>query len=377
MIPILRPQLPEASHLLRYLGTVDSTRTYSNFGELHERLRVRLAENYSVNPGNVALMSSCTGALLSLLLDHCGTSGKSKSDVKVLVPGWSFVATVQVPLALGMQVYFGEINMSGALNLDNAETLCKLHGIDVVILVAPFGRKLDYQSWLEFARRLDVSVIVDAAAGFYSVGCSALPTAVSMHATKVFSTGEGGFILSSDTELIERLGAISNFGLRGSREPTSVGLNFKLSEYACAVGLASFDTHEQRRDQYSAQLEIYAEAFESSSTLEFFGDFTPRTTMNVLVSEEVDSVDKLISELANEYSIQAMRWWGKPLYLHKKSLGLPLNSDMALNNCEVLADRVLGIPLGLGLTTSTLKRVAGDVQRATEACLRGYFQNLE
>lgn len=370
VIPILRPKLPDATQLAGYLATIDGSQTYSNFGELHERLRASIAENYSTTPGHVALVSSCTGALLSLLLDHCVTSEKSQSEVKVLVPGWSFVATVQVPLTLGMQVYFGEIDMSGALNFENAEALCRQHGIDVVILVAPFGRKLDYEFWIEFARRLGVSVIVDAAAGFYSVGCSALPTAVSMHATKVFSTGEGGFILSSDTGLIERLDAIANFGLKGARVPKSIGLNFKLSEYACAVGLASVDTHEHRRDQYSGQLEIYAEAFESSSTLDFFGDFTPRTTMNVLVSEAVGSVDKLISELANEHSIQSRRWWGEPLYRHQNSLGLPINSGTELNNCEVLADRVLGIPLGLDLSASTLKRVAGGVQRATETCLR-------
>ena len=177
MIPILRPKLPDATQLARYLATIDSSRTYSNFGELHERLRASIAENYSTTSGNVALVNSCTGALLSLLLDHCVSSEKSQSEVKVLVPGWSFVATVQVPLALGMQVYFGEIDMSGALNLDNAETLCRQHGIDIVILVAPFGRKLDYESWIEFAGRLGVSVIVDAAAGFYSASCSALPTA--------------------------------------------------------------------------------------------------------------------------------------------------------------------------------------------------------
>jgi len=367
MIPLLRPKLPEAACISRYLSKVDNSRQYSNFGELHSTLCENIANNYNRRPENLALFSSCTTALLSLLLDYSYSRGKKHADVNVLVPGWSFVATLQAPLSLGMSIHFSDVDLTGTLCMDGVVSICEEKDIDVVILVAPFGREIDYSAWEAFAQRYDKTVIVDAAAGFCSIGCTSLPTAVSMHATKIFSTGEGGFILSEDVELVERLRGITNFGLQGSRTPSFVGLNFKLSEFACAVGLASLDQHKDTIGQYKKQLEIYERVLKKSSALEFFGDLTPRTTMNVKVSSKVSSIDSIIFSLAEQHSIQARRWWGKPLYQLYQGMGFSSGGLISLPNSEKLAERVIGLPLGPELNLSLLEKVADIVIGTAES----------
>lgn len=367
MIPILRPKLPEAASISHYLSTVDSNRQYSNFGDLHNTLCKNIAENYSSRPENLVLFSSCTTALLSLLLDYSHLHGKKHADVNVLIPGWSFVATLQAPLSLGMSIHFSDVDRAGVLGMDGAVSICEAKDIDVVILVAPFGRAIDYSAWEAFALRYDKTVIVDAAAGFCSIGCTSLPTAVSMHATKIFSTGEGGFVLSEDVELVERLRGITNFGLQGSHTPSFVGLNFKLSEFACAVGLASLERHKATIRQYENQLEVYARVLKKSPALDFFGDLTPRTTMNVKISSKVRSVDSIIFSLAEQHSIQARRWWGKPLYHLYQGMGFSSGGLTSLSNSEKLAERVIGLPLGPELSPLLLEKIAEVVIKTTES----------
>ena len=67
------------------------------------------------------------------------------------------------------------------------------------------------------------------------VGC------FSLHQSKVITTGEGGFVLTNDDELAEKIFSIANFG-RPVNEPHAyryvyMGYNYRMSEVAAAIGL--------------------------------------------------------------------------------------------------------------------------------------------
>ena len=51
-IPVLWPELPSADRLLPYLRQIDSTRFYSNYGQLVRQLERRLAEHLKLAPGS-------------------------------------------------------------------------------------------------------------------------------------------------------------------------------------------------------------------------------------------------------------------------------------------------------------------------------------
>src|SRR5205085_2136128 len=87
-----------------------------------------------------------------------------------------------------------------------------------VIVVAPYGRPICQDPWIEFSKTFDVPVVIDAAAGFDALLSNSsetigdLPVVVSLHATKVFAVGEGGLILCRDTELNQKCASSLNFG---------------------------------------------------------------------------------------------------------------------------------------------------------------------
>jgi dTDP-4-amino-4,6-dideoxygalactose transaminase len=68
----------------------------------------------------------------------------------------------------------------------------------------------------------------------------------STHESKFLSTGEGGFVLSEDAALSERIRDVTRFGnLMG----LTVGLNMKLGALQAAIGLARVADGTARRDQ--------------------------------------------------------------------------------------------------------------------------------
>src|ERR1019366_10315163 len=71
-----------------------------------------------------------------------------------------------------------------------------------------------------------------------------IPVALSLHATKCFATGEGGAVVSHNTDLVARASQTLNFGSSGSRDSRTPSTNGKMSEYHAAVGLAELDGWE-------------------------------------------------------------------------------------------------------------------------------------
>src|SRR5699024_8822127 len=73
----------------------------------------------------------------------------------------------------------------------------------------------------------------------------------SLHATKLYHSGEGGFIVTKDDELHQKLKYIMNFGISGHSTFADLGVNGKNSEFHAAMGLVNLDyiegIHNKRR----------------------------------------------------------------------------------------------------------------------------------
>ena len=344
MIPVLKPRLPIYDDLEPYLRDMDASNVYSNFGPLSNRLCSLLAENYGAKVQNICLVSSGTSGLLACLSILIEMIPKDYADIKVGIPAWSFVATAQVPAFRGVQIVFIDVNSAGFVNpaIDLS--------LDILIVTSPFGEALDINFWNMYAKQSGTKLLFDCAAGFDTIKPSEFPTVVSTHATKGFSTGEGGFVISNDAEFIAKVRTYSNFGLNASRISRGIGLNLKMSEINCAYGLAALNNKQKYLQPYLDQIAGYDYLFDSSnSQVRIFNSHFLRTTYNILIPHCEVSRDELIFELLTSYGIEARSWWGEPLYMKPQfKTGIAKNSTYPIAND--LSYRSLGLPVGCHVT---------------------------
>jgi dTDP-4-amino-4,6-dideoxygalactose transaminase len=106
-----------------------------------------------------------------------------------------------------------------------------------------YGYPCDVEALAAIANRHDIPVIYDAAHAFGvtndtgSVLNHGRFSVLSFHATKVFSTFEGGAIVSQTAEDKRRIDLLKNFGIANEDEIPEIGINGKMSEVNAALGI--------------------------------------------------------------------------------------------------------------------------------------------
>ena len=336
-VPVARPRLPLAGQLLPYLRRIDESRWYSNSGPLVEEFEARLALH--AHGGSVAAVANATVGLTLALL-ACEVAPGSLC----MVPAWTFAATAHAIILAGLVPWIVDVDRgSGALQPVAARDLLRdaPGPVRAVIPVSPFGQPIDFAGWEMFRDQTGLAVVIDAAAMFDTIRAASVPAVVSLHATKVLGTGEGGFVISSDADFCQELQKRANFGFWGSREASARSLNAKMSEYAAAVGLAGLEEWEAARADFARVARRYGRAFPLPGPVTLqqgFGELWISAT--VMVSIANPCVDEVAHTLATK-GIATRRWWGGGLHRHAAFAECPRDRT---TNTERLAARVLGLP---------------------------------
>jgi len=367
-IPIMRPLLPEAQYILPYLEKIDKNRWYSNFGPLTVDFQQRLEKFFDMEPGTVLTVANGTAGLTSTLRAFDLPKGSF-----CLIPSWTFMATPASAIASGLVPYFIDISKdSWAIEPESVkEWIKKVPGmVSAMIVVSPFGAPIDTIKWDTFSTETGIKVLIDAAAGFDSFSTipkakpGKCPVMISMHATKVFGIGEGGIIISSDINLMQRVQELINFGFSGTREIQLPGTNAKMSEYAAAVGLAALDLWSHKKAVWTRLKLHYIESFRDC-----FGDSVSSPWL--LSDEWVSSVcnvsfpklmaKDIVAALKNQ-GIEAKQWWTRGCHNHPAYAKFP---QLELPVTETLADTVVGLPFSIDMPRADIDYVIENLRNIT------------
>lgn len=361
-LPTLRPRLPDADALAPFLQEIDGRRWYSNFGPLNERFERELAGHFEAPSGSVVTVSSATAGLSLALRAACAETGGL-----CLMPAWTFVATPIAAVNAGLQPYFLDVDpQSWQLTPDIVYRALERvrKPVSVVVVVAPFGARVNATEWARFYKRTGIPVIIDAAAGFdTALSHPEIVSVISLHATKVLGVGEGGFILGGNEERAERLRRMSNFGLDASRRGIYPGANAKLSEYAAAVGLAAFRRWPQTRDGFLRKAALYrSELTKSEEDGDIFlrKDTHASATFNVVLRRH--KADDVIAWM-REGGMEARRWWSEGCHRHA-TFAKCERDDLSVTG--ELAETVVALPFWVDMSRAQISAVAKR--------LRDYFR---
>ena len=338
-IPLMRPSLPKAEELVKYLEAIDVARRYTNAGPLVTEFERRLARHFDVGDGCVVCVANGTLGLVLAL-----AAGEPRPGSLCIVPSWTFVATPCAAVAAGLTPWFVDVREdTWCLDPDQvAALLPRAPGtVAAVVAVSPFGAPLDPAVWDAFRASTGIDVVLDMAAAFDSCKAGRVPALVSLHATKVFGVGEGGLVVTTDEELAGTIRRNANYGFSPGAQVTSLGINAKMSEYTAAVGLAALDRWPRQRAAYSALTRSYRTRLQEIPDCALspaFGEGWCGSTCNVRFVWS--DADRLRREL-QRFGIESRKWWGNGCHRHPALAFFPRTP---LPATEALSSSVLGLP---------------------------------
>jgi dTDP-4-amino-4,6-dideoxygalactose transaminase len=250
-IPYHRPWLgaPEVEALSKALLAGDLVGN----GRLGKAFQKRLADALGVR--HALFTSSCTSAF-SLALMGLGL----KPGDEVLMPSFAFVSIANAVLAAGGRPVFADIDPR-TFNLDPASAaLAVTARTRFLVPVHYAGMACDLDRLMDLSVRKGLTVIEDAAQAVGArwkgkhLGTIGKAGVYSFHATKHFTTGEGGLLVTDDDALAGRLEIMHEKGtnraafLRGEVDKytwVGEGASFVQSDLLAALGTAQLDRLEE------------------------------------------------------------------------------------------------------------------------------------
>jgi Predicted pyridoxal phosphate-dependent enzyme apparently involved in regulation of cell wall biogenesis len=351
-IKVLIPRLPTADVLLPYLTRIDSARTYSNYGPLHHEFSTRLSQ--LTGASGVTLTSNGTSAI-ELALRIRSKIGRRYC----LMPAFTFIASAHAVCNAGLTPFLLDVSEQDMmLSPEIVEAALPLMDEPpaAVLVVSAFGAPPNLARWKAFEARYDIPVVFDAAAAATALdGVGPQPVCISLHATKVVGIGEGGAILSSDAALIERATAMTGFGFLGAERVSAIRAgNYRISEYAAAVGMAVLDGLPARLEALRTLTNAYLERLKTKNVRVQHGVGDKWVTMTFNVVIPPDALQLTLDRLATE-RVEWRRWWGPGCHRHPAFADAP---RCEMPNTEALAPCVIGLPFHDRLSERDLDRIA-------------------
>lgn len=233
-----RPNLGEPAGVLDRISQALADRRLTNDGPFVREFEARIAERLGV----AHCIAVCNGTLgLELVCRALGLTGE------VIVPSFTFVATVHALWAAGLRPVFCDVDPeSHTLDPRAVEPLIGPE-TSAVLGVHLWGNACDVRPLEELAAAHNLRLFFDAAHSFASghagrmIGTFGEAEVFSFHATKFVHSCEGGAIITSSDALAAELRLMRNFGFAGYDRVVSWGTNAKLSELHAAMGLASLE----------------------------------------------------------------------------------------------------------------------------------------
>ena len=268
-VPLIRPNPPRLSRAGEQLRKIEDSGIFSNFGPANTAFEQDMVARMFGGEG--ACMTVCNATIGLMLAVQQAIGARPTGTKYALMPSFTFAAAAHAAMWCGLTPLFCDIDpATWTASPADEERLIAQYGADIAVVMpyATFGFDLDLDRYTALTARHGIPVVVDAAASLgttsadgrgFGAGFGGL-IVYSMHATKSFSTGEGGVIYSADPAAIATLRQMCNFGFGKPRNATMPGLNAKLSEVGALLAHLRLGENDAMIAHRSALMQGYRDA---------------------------------------------------------------------------------------------------------------------
>lgn len=354
-IPVSTPIL--AGNEKKYLEECITSGWISSEGPFVRRFEQEFADYIGVSQAGCAV---CNGtAALETALYAIGV----KPGDEVIIPDFTIISCALACLRLGA--------VPVLVDCEPRYWGMDVHAVEskitpktrAIMAVHIYGSPVDMDPLLDLRKRYGLAIIEDIAEAigvtYRGKRCGSLGdvAAVSFYANKLVSCGEGGMVLSSSNEIMERARSYRNlcFGKEERFRHNDIGYNFRMTNLQAAVGCAQLeqiDTFLRIKAKNGAR---YAESLANRTDIRFM-EFPPFASgvywmYCIEVREEARSVLR---------KLQAAGIGSRPFFLGLHAQSVLKGKVVATGNypCSDYAfQHGLYLPSGLTLTDEEIDRI--------------------
>lgn len=371
---ITRPNLPEAEEVYPYIKKMIESRWVTNFGKYHEAFSEEIKKRLGVK-----YVLPCCNATIGLLLLIEALELKGK----VITTPFTFPATVHSITMAGLEPVFCDIDKDEyTIDTKVVERLVT-KGAAAVLAVNVFGNICDVDDLDRISLKYNIPVIYDSAHAFLAsykgkkVGGFGRAEVFSFHATKFFTTLEGGVITTNDEQLYKKLRLLINFGIKDEENVTGIGLNGKMSEMNAIFGILSFQKADKNLKKLKDLNKIYKEELAGIPGLKMQkinrhckpnNQYMPVEIIGEefgLTRDDLHKALKMDNVITRKYFYPSAERY--ECYREKEFV-----KNAVLENVNTVTGRVLCLPLYASMEVSCAKKICGLVKS-----IRGHSKEVK
>jgi len=199
------------------------------------------------------------------------------ADDEVIVPDSTFIASANAVEMVGAKPVFVDVKKEDfQISVEDCHRVLS-QKTKAIMPVHLYGMAANMTEVMRFASDHNLMVIEDAAQSlavtwqdqlcgtFGDIGC------FSFFADKTITVGEGGFVVTNNETIYEKLLYLRNQGRieRGTFIHPKIGYNFRITDIQAAVGLVQLQRLKEIVARKKAVLEIYQEELDSVKEVRF------------------------------------------------------------------------------------------------------------
>jgi dTDP-4-amino-4,6-dideoxygalactose transaminase len=346
-IYVTRPFLPPLEEFISSLEDIWQSKWLTNMGKFHNELESALSEYLGVK--YISLFANGTLALMTALQVLRITG-------EVITTPYSFVATTHALHWNGIKPVFCDIEAEFFnINPDKIEAAITPK-TTAILPVHVYGNPCKVTRISEIADIYGLKVIYDAchAFGVYLNGSSIANygdlSVLSFHATKVFTTFEGGAIICHDEKTKKRIDFLKNFGFAGETTVVGPGINAKMNEFQAALGLLQLKYVDKTIKNRKQIAELYRKKLHNIKGIKILYDIAGVKHNYAYFPILIDgkkfksSRDEVYKEL-KKYNIHTRRYFYPLISQFPTYKGLPSASSDNLPVAEEISRKILCLPI--------------------------------
>lgn len=358
IITVTSPLLPDLKEFEKYLEDIWQRKWLTNNGHYHQELEKALADYLGVK--YISLFTNGTLPLITALQALRITG-------EVITTPYSFVATTHSIWWNGLKPVFVDVEEgTGNIDPEKIEAAITPH-TTAIMPVHVYGTPCNMARIQEIADIYGLKVIYDAAHAFgvTANGKSVLEngdmSTLSFHATKVYTTVEGGALICRDEATKKRIDYLKNFGFANEVTVVAPGINSKMDEIRAAYGLLNLKQVDSAIAQRKHIAELYRKALSGITGIRLLsneeGVRHNYSYFPIFVTEEYGMSRDALYEKLKENNILGRRYFYPLISDFPMYRGLESANPMNLPIATKLAQQVICLPIYAGLLDTDVERI--------------------